>query len=106
MSNVDEAANVIDAALPVGSHITKVFGESAAQALADAGLLAPNLPQPDYTSADGKSSWDLTCKAFVDSWHPAGSPMVFLGSDGKLGLTPTEARKLAHMLLAAADYAQ
>lgn len=106
MSTVSKAADVIDSALPVGSHITKSFSESAAKALADAGLLMPDLPQPDFNFTDGDARWVVIGKVAVDSWYDDGGPVVELRAGRGRYLIPAEARHLAYLLLAAANHAE
>ena len=75
--------------------------------LADAGLLAPELPEPNDPGIfvpDGKG------------WLPGGpyGPSVWTAPDSRImvqriepgDLTPEEAREVAHALLAAADYSE
>lgn len=106
MSNVDRAADVIDSALPVGSHITRSSGKKAAKALAGAGLLMPDLPAPSQKLLYGDSVWKLSNKAFVSSWVDEAGPMVELSVGRGRYATPTEAREIAYMLLAAAQRAE
>lgn len=80
--------------------------ECIAQDLADAGLLAPDLPEPDEANfvPDGKG------------WLPGGphGPSIWTAPDSTVmvqrvepgDLTPDEAREAAHALLAAADYSE
>lgn len=81
--------------------------ETAADMLADAGLLAPDLPEPNDTGIfvpDGKG------------WLPGGphGPSVWTAPDSRImvqriepgDLTPNEAREFAHTLLAAANYSE
>ena len=77
-----------------------------AQALAEAGLLAPDLPKPDEANfvPHGKG------------WLPGGphGPSIWTAPDSTVmvqrlepgDLTPEEARGIAHALLAAADYSE
>lgn len=81
--------------------------EAGAVRLADAGLLAPDLPEPDESMTfvpDGKG------------WLPGGphGPSVWTAPGGHIAvqriepgdLTPDEARGVAHALLAAANYSE
>lgn len=102
MSNRDRAAEVIRA------HGTDPCREPEciAQDLADAGLLAPDVPKPDEADfvPGGKG------------WLPGGphGPSVWTAPDSTVmvqriepgDLTPEEAREVAHALLAAANYSQ
>mgnify|MGYP006995033306 CR=1 FL=1 len=102
MNNRDRAADVIRA------HGTDPCREPEciAQDLADEGLLAPDLPEPDEADfvPGGKG------------WLPGGphGPSIWTAPDSTVmvqriepgDLTPAEARKVAHALLAAANYTE
>ncbi len=102
MSNREKAAEVIRA------HGTDPCREPEciAQDLADAGLIAPDLPEANEANfvPDGKG------------WLPGGphGPSVWTAPDSTVmvqrlepgDLTPEEARGIAHALLAAADYSE
>lgn len=129
MNNLDKAAELI---LPyiggcaecdrIGDACLDCVREAkeAAKDVAEAGLLAPDLPEPDHDTRDpkwraeyeeeyGYSAPDVWCK---DPWLSVG---VFPGSneitiwDGGEKLEPfsiAEARKLAYCFLAAANHAE
>ena len=101
MRNVDEASQIIAEA--VGDTM---LTDVAAKALADAGLLMPDLPEPVEKFTTGDASWTLVGKAAVDSWHDDGGPVVALRAGRGRYLTPAEARQLAYILLAAANHAE
>ena len=102
MSNRDRAAEVIRA------HGTDPCREPEciAQDLADAGLLAPDLPEANEANfvPDGKE------------WLPGGphGPSIWTAPDSIVmvqriepgDLTPEEAREVANALYAAADYSE
>ena len=102
MNNREKAAEVIRA------HGTDPCREPEciAQDLADAGLIAPDLPEANETNfvPDGKE------------WLPGGphGPSIWTAPDSTVmvqriepgDLTPEEAREVAHALLAAADYSE
>ena len=72
----------------------------AAKALADAGLLMPDLPEPTYGVAQGHPVWTGN-----------GGDKIDLSEDGIIGVSSRDrnaeqARDLAYRLLAAADYAE
>lgn len=118
MSNKERAAALLT---PNSEHCQRVHNgeggdpcmfceysaETAADMLADAGLLAPDLPEandPNIIVPDGKG------------WLPGGpnGPSVWTAPDSRImvqriepgDLTPEEAREVAHALLAAADEAE
>ena len=94
--------NIIDRAAEVirqvdGDH---TLGAGAlAEALADAGLLTPYLPEPTRIQPDGSPEWTSASHATI------GVDGNLVYSDGAL-LTPGEAREEAAMILAAAAHAE
>lgn len=78
-----------------------------ADALADAGLLATDLPEEndlDIFASEGKE-WIQVCSDVPHVWAaPDGLVMVQRIGPGEL--TPTEAREVAYALLLAADYSE
>lgn len=77
------------------------------RALADAGLLAPDLPEPNdpIIFAPAGRGWLLNDENGPVVWTaPGGTVMVQRIEPGDL--TPEEARGVAHALLAAANYAE
>ncbi|WP_204338629.1 hypothetical protein, partial [Rhizobium ruizarguesonis] len=81
--------------------------ECIANDIADAGLLAPDLPEPNDPNVfvpNGKG-WLPGGPYGPSVWTaPGGTVMVQRIEPGDL--TPEEARGIAHALLAAADYAE
>lgn len=109
MSNVDKAAKIIDQWTQEGYELNSAVGSphAIAERLAKAGLLAPDLPEPNDPSIfvpDGKG------------WLPCGltGPSVWTAPGGRImvqrvepgDLTPAEARFFALAVLAAAQYAK
>lgn len=85
----------------------KADTDDAARALADAGLLAPELPEPNDHSvfAPAGRGWLLNDENGPVVWTaPGGTVMVQRVEPGDL--TPDDARDLAYALLAAANYAE
>ncbi|WP_288855642.1 hypothetical protein [uncultured Corynebacterium sp.] len=108
MTNIDRAAYIIAAA--VGDDM---LTHAAAQDLADAGLLAPDLPEPGraWRDDDAPLIWHVPERndrlaATVDE-RPT-HPTIGLEDDNRVlkHLTATEARALALALLAAANHAR
>lgn len=102
-TNQDRAAEII------APWIEKEWGhpednaESAAEALAEAGLLAPDLPDNDVELAGGSRGWRTPEGGIVWS-APAGRVMIQRVEPGNW--TPAEARDVAGRILAAADLAE
>lgn len=111
MTNIDKAADLLyrrsKELLGVDSDAARRACKEHAQDLADAGLLTPELPEPNdpgIFALNGKG------------WLPGGpdGPSVWTVLYGPImvqrvepgDLTSDEARKLAYALLAAADYAE
>lgn len=88
MTNIDRAAEIV----------LGLTAPAAAQALADAGLLMPDLPEP-VADEVGELEW-----GGIARWEPDGSLHV---TDDLYGKTsPHYLRANALALLAAADYAE
>lgn len=108
MSNIERAADVIDQWTQEGYELNSAVGSphAIAERLADAGLLTPDLPEPDEANfvPHGKG------------WLPGGphGPSVWTAPDSRImvqriepgDLTPEEAREVANALYAAANYSQ
>lgn len=73
--------------------------------LADAGLLAPDLPAPAATSANGTPVWRADDTMMVTRF-PDGEIRMLLGWGHEARYTPDAARAQAALLLAAASYAE
>lgn len=103
MSNKERAAEIIEK----HGFYPCCEPECLAQDLADAGLLAPDLPEPDgddgvhhvYTAVDNLDVVSVTGHVQLNRLEPAGRTAVW---DGK----PAAARSFAHVLLAAANHAE
>lgn len=108
MTNQDQAARVIDKNLPITERIERhAHAYIIADALKEAGLLAPELPEPNDPSIfvpNGKG------------WAPGGpqGPSVWTAPDSPImvqriepgELTPNETRGVAYSMLAAANYSE
>lgn len=104
---VRKAADILYQRSGVEGHAAQTACQEHAQALHDAGLLAPDLPEPNDPGIfvpDGKG------------WIPGGphGPSVWTAPNSRImvqrlepgDLTPEEARGVAYALLAAAQYAE
>ena len=77
MNNLDRAAEIIERATR-GAHTTdghpmKMSDHTAqiiAEALADDGMLMPDLPEPDGCDADGLPYWGEGDYSTALTWHP------------------------------------
>lgn len=108
MTNIDKAAQVIDT-WTQDNTITAYTGNphDLAQALADAGLFTPELPEPNdpgIFALNGKG-WLPGGPDGPSVWTAPGSPIMVQRIEPG-DLTPEEARGVAYALLAAADYAE
>ncbi|WP_412100193.1 hypothetical protein [Corynebacterium aurimucosum] len=105
MTNYDRALAVLETARRPGE--LRIHPNDAVEALAQAGLLAPDLPEPNDPSIfvpDGKG------------WLPCGltGPSVWTAPGGRImvqrvepgDLTPDEANAFALAVLAAAQYSK
>lgn len=98
-TNIDRAAEVLYNE-GVGSGETRYY---LAHRLADAGLLAPDLPEPT------SSGWVVNTKLVREVTLGVGAKVALLPHGiefQETHITPTEARELALALLAAANHAE
>lgn len=102
MNNQDKAALVIDKNLPITERIERhAHACIIADALKEAGLLAPELPEPSLGS-DGALLWNNETV-----WIEDDEVAVYTDIPKSFDwMTPNEARNLAHALLAAANHAE
>lgn len=102
MTTSDRAADVIRA------HGTNPCNEPEciAQDLADAGLLAPDPPEPDGTSINGTPVWRADKCLMTTVTRNPNQVRMWIVDVGEVAYTPQDARKQAYMLLAAANYAE
>lgn len=100
MSNRDEAIRVIQEQTVVSGLATS---QHIARKLANAGLLAPDLPEPRI-DIDGWQEWGHKHGNRVTLEN--GMVTLVIPDDISRDLTTEEAREIAHNLLAAADYSE
>lgn len=100
MSTIDRAADVIRAH---GFDPCRE-PECIAQDLADAGLLAPDLPAP-LTAANGNPVWRADDTLMVTR-YPDGEIRMLLNPEQEACYTPQAARDQAALLLAAANHSE
>lgn len=107
-TNIDRAAAII------APWIEKEWGhpednaESAADALADAGLLMPDIPEPDDVDPEREATWvphPLVYAVYAYKHGLYGTWNVAMDS-APSDLSPEDTRRLAYALLAAADHAK
>ena len=80
------------------------YSEDAARELQDAGLLAPDAPEP-LTAANGNPVWRADGTLMVTR-YPDGEIAMLLGTGQEARYTPQAAREQAALLLAAANAAE
>lgn len=105
MSTLDKAARVIDQWTQEGYELNHAVGSphAIAERLADAGLLAPALPEP------ASSGWVVETPLVGKVALGVGAKVALLPQGTKFQethITPTAARELAYALLAAANYSE
>ena len=115
MSNKERAAALLT---PTSEHCQRVHNgeggdpcmfceynaETAADMLADAGLLAPDAPEP-LTAANGNPVWRADGTLMVTR-YPDGEIAMLLNPKQEARYTPETARAQAALLLAAANHAE
>lgn len=103
MSNIDKAARIVrDLSEVDGETIGYAHAHNIAHALADAGLLMPELPEPT------SSGWEVGTPLVKEVTLGVGAKVALLPQGVEFQethITPTEARDLALALLTAAQYA-
>lgn len=109
MRNAEKAARVIDQWTQEGYELNSAVGNPYAivERLAGAGLLAPDLPEPNdhRVFVPRGQKWALGGEFGPSVWTaPNLQVMVQHIEPGKL--TPNEARQVAYALLAAANYSE
>lgn len=99
MTNTERAARTVwEASRGVGEPLSAIASDHIAAALADAGLLMPDLPEP-VADEVGELEW-----GGIARWEPDGSLQV---TDDLYGETsPHYLRATALAMLAAANYAE
>ena len=103
MTNQDQAALVIDKNLPIAEKIERhAHACIIADALKEAGLLAPDAPQPYFEYAGGPV-WEVNNGYSIEKERPGEITVSYHGEPAE-PITPQEARSLAAALLAAANY--
>lgn len=110
MSNQERQMHNIEHAGKIIHHMTgdPVTARDIAQELADAGLLAPELPEPSRGMFPHGAVWYLAGP--IGDIRRMGEDIVAFGHDCRsqpfrLVLTESETETIAHALLAAANYA-
>lgn len=105
MLNYDRALEVLEAARRPGEH--RIHPHDAVEALAKAGLLATDLPEPDRCVDSDEAEWYLPGQISVIA-RIADRISIFGLTPNRqrfhLSLTDMEAEYAAHTLLAAANY--
>lgn len=109
MSKQDQASLVIDKNLPIAEKIERhAYACIIADALKEAGLLAPDTPQPFFERGHGPN-WEIPINdedGGVATVRALGGD-VFIERHGQGFVTnPEEARLLAAAILAAANYSE
>lgn len=105
MTNQDQAALVIDKNLPIAEKIERhAHACIIADALKEAGLLAPDAPQPYFEYAGGPI-WEVNNGYSIEKERPGEITVSYHGEPAE-PITPQEARSLAAALLAAANYSE
>ncbi|MCK6083026.1 hypothetical protein KZX32_05910 [Corynebacterium kefirresidentii] len=108
MNNQDQASQVIDKNLPIAEKIERhAHACIIADAIKEAGLLAPDAPQPYFEHGNGPN-WEIP----INDGPSKVTVRVLYGdvSVSKQGLgfhvNSDEARKIAAAVLAAANYTE
>lgn len=112
MSNQDKAAEVIRTWQKRHKNVMDDNPDWAAQNLAidlhNAGLITPDLPEPSYIVTECGEEYPVWEFSSVHSVEKEAPGEITISYDGEPAepITPQEARRLAHALLAAANHAE
>ena len=106
MTNVERALQVLEEARRLGE--VRIDPHDAVEAIVQAGLLAPELPEPAFSFSDGTKAW------FVEDDEVRGIASIYIFNGevllstaaGKVKGAPSQMRKIALALLAATNHAQ
>lgn len=104
MNNIDRAAHVINETYSDEYVKPHMAPPKVAQALADEGLLMPDLPEPTRWKQNEEPEWDACDTTVSPAGH--GGRIIVEDSDGRWKASAEDIRDLAYALLAAADYAE
>lgn len=105
MNNLEKAARIIERTV-LGKQTTAPSTALAiTQALAEAGLLMPDLPEPDKNSSTGTPVWWENDTLGV-TVYPDGEIGMMVGWGKEARYTAATAREQALALLAAANHAE
>ena len=106
MDNIDRALAALEAARRPGE--IRIHPYDAVEALAKAGLITPDMPEPSYvvTECDEQYPvWEPGSGYSIEKEAPGEVTVSYHGEPAE-PLTPQEARQLALALLAAANHAE
>lgn len=106
MTNVERALQVLEEARRLGE--VRIDPHDAVEAIVQAGLLAPEMPEPAFSFSDGTKAW------FVEDDEVRGIASIYIFNGevllstaaGKVKGAPSQMRKIALALLAATNHAQ
>lgn len=106
MTNVERALQVLEEARRLGE--VRIDPHDAVEAIVQAGLLAPELPEPAFSFSDGTKAW------FVEDDEVRGIASIYIFNGevllstaaGKVKGAPSQMRKIALALLAATNHAE
>ena len=101
MNRRDKVVEIVAKKLMFGERDGRYLGNRIADALADAGLLAPDLPAP-LTAANGNPVWRADNTLMVTR-YPDGEIGMMISWEQEARYTPETARTQAALLLAAAE---
>ncbi|WKS54929.1 hypothetical protein [Corynebacterium accolens] len=106
MTNVERALQVLEEARRLGE--VRIDPHDAVEAIAQAGLLAPDLPEPTQSFSDGTKFW------FVEDDEVRGIASIYIfdgevllsTAAGRVKGSPAKMRKIGLALLAATNHTQ
>lgn len=107
MTNVERALQVLEEARRLGE--VRIDPHDAVEAIVQAGLLAPELPDPTFSFSDGTKAWfieDGEEGYCIGATYIFNDEILLRTAAGKVKGAPSQMRKIALALLAATNHAQ
>lgn len=107
MTNVERALQVLEEARRLGE--VRIDPHDAVEAIVQAGLLAPELPEPTFSFNDGTKAWfieDGEEGYCIGATYIFNVEILLRTAAGKVKGAPAQMRKIGLALLAAANHAQ
>lgn len=107
MTNVDRALQVLEEARRLGE--VRIDPHDAVEAIVQAGLLAPELPEPTFSFSDGTKAWfieDGEEGYCIGATYIFNDEILLRTAAGRVKGAPAKMRKIGLALLAVTNHAE